>query len=41
MQTLNHGYKSLSFLLGLNWDRVLMTAAMVAALYAGAFVALI
>ncbi|WP_272911407.1 hypothetical protein [Loktanella sp. M215] len=41
MQTMTKGYKSVSTLVTLNWDRMLMTAAMIAALYAGAYVALI
>ena len=41
MQTLNSGYKGLSFLVSLNVDRLMMVAALVAALYAGSYIALI
>jgi|TARA_R110002073_G_scaffold309188_1_gene479410 hypothetical protein len=41
MQTLNQGYKGLSFLMSLNIDRLLMMGAIVAALYAGSYLALI
>ena len=41
MQTLNQGYKGLSFLMSLNVDRLLMIGVMVAALYAGSYIALI
>ncbi len=41
MQTLNHSYKGLSFLVRLNVDRLLMIGAMVAALYVGSYLALI
>ena len=41
MQTISEGYKGVSTLVTLNWDRLLMTAAMVGALYAGAYVALL
>ena len=40
MQTLTHSYSSLSFVLRLNWDRLMMGAALVAALYAGAYLAI-
>lgn len=39
MQTLTNNYNSLSFILRLNLDRLLMGAALVAALYAAAFLA--
>lgn len=39
MQTLANNYTSLSLILRLNLDRMLMGAALVAALYAAAFVA--
>ncbi len=38
MQTLNQGYRGLSFLIGLNWDRILYGCTIVAALWFGAFV---
>ena len=41
MQTIALGYKGVSTLVSLNWDRMFMTAALVGALYAGAFVALL
>jgi len=41
MQTLNQGYKGLSFLVSLNADRLMMIGALVAALYAGSYIALI
>lgn len=41
MQTLNYGYKGLSFLVSLNVDRLMMAGALVAALYAGSYIALI
>ncbi len=41
MQTLNKGYKGVSTLVILNWDRFIMTAALVAALYASAYIALL
>ncbi len=41
MQTLSQGYKGLSFLVSLNMDRLMMICALVAALYAGSFIALI
>jgi len=41
MQTLNQGYKSLSFLVSLNAERLIMAAVLVLALYIGSFVALI
>ncbi len=39
MQTLTQSYNGLSFVLRLNWDRLMMGAALVAALYIAAFVA--
>lgn len=41
MQTLYSGYKGLSFLVSLNVDRLLMAGALVCALYAGSYIALI
>ncbi len=41
MHTLNQGYKGLFFLVSLNSDRLLMIGAMIAALYAGSYLALI
>ncbi|MFT5631535.1 MAG: hypothetical protein ACI82I_000815 [Gammaproteobacteria bacterium] len=41
MQTLNSGYKGLSFLVSLNVDRLIMVGALVGALYAGSYIALI
>ena len=41
MRTIAQGYKGVSTLVTLNWDRIFMTAALVGALYAGAFVALL
>lgn len=41
MQTLTQSYKGASTLISLNWDRLLMTGAMIAALYAGAYIALL
>jgi hypothetical protein len=40
MQTLAHGYRGLSFLVGLNWDRLLTTGTIILALYAGSYIAL-
>ncbi len=37
MQTIAHSYRGLSLLVDLNWDRVLMPAAIAAALLAGAY----
>ena len=41
MQTIADGYKGVSTLVRLNWDRVLFTGALIAALYAGAYVMLV
>ena len=41
MQILSQGYKGLSFWAGLNMDRLMMIGALVAALYAGSYIALI
>lgn len=41
MQTLTHGYRGVRILMTLNWDRLLYTGALIVALYAGAYVALI
>jgi hypothetical protein len=38
MQTLHNGYRGLSLLIGLNWDRLLYLATIAAALWAGAVV---
>lgn len=40
MQTLNQGYRGMSVLMTLNWDRLLYTGALIGALYAGSYVAL-
>ncbi|MFN3646507.1 MAG: hypothetical protein ACK4S2_08330 [Gemmobacter sp.] len=37
MQTLSSGYRSLSLLLNLNWDRLFSLATIVLGLLAGAF----
>jgi hypothetical protein len=37
MRLVMNGYKSLSFLLGLNWDRVFFLGTIVVGLLAGAF----
>ena len=37
MQTLAQGYRGLSLLIGLNWDRLLYIATIACALSAGAF----
>jgi len=38
MQTLAQGYRGVSLLIGLNWDRLLYLATIAGALWAGAFV---
>lgn len=38
MQTITQGYKGARLLLNLNWDRIICTGVLVAALYAGAYV---
>lgn len=38
MQTLAQGYRGMTVLLNLNWDRIICTGVLVAALYAGAYV---
>jgi hypothetical protein len=38
MQTIQNGYKSVSLLLSINWDRLLYCFAIVMALYLAAFV---
>ncbi|EPX78152.1 hypothetical protein [Salipiger mucosus] len=38
MQTINAGYKSLSLLVTINWDRLLYVFTILAALFLGAFV---
>ena len=35
MQTINAGYRSLSYLVNLNWDRLMYGAAITAALWLG------
>lgn len=40
MQTIAQGYRGMSLLMRLNWDRFLTTGALVAALYAGAYITL-
>ncbi len=37
MQTINSGYRSLSLLLNLNWDRLLYVCVVIFALFFGAF----
>ena len=41
MQTLAQGYKGVSTLMTLNRDRILTTGALIGALYAGAYIALL
>lgn len=41
MQTLTQGYRGVRVLVTLNWDRMLFTGALIGALYAGAYIALI
>lgn len=41
MQTLGEGYKSISFLVGLNGDRLVMVGVMIAALWLGSHIALV
>lgn len=38
MQTLNNGYRGLTLLIGLNWDRILYLATIAGALWAGAMI---
>ncbi|GGW21575.1 hypothetical protein GCM10011452_02720 [Gemmobacter lanyuensis] len=38
MQTVMNGYRGLSFLVGLNWDWLVMLAAILGGLLSGAFV---
>ena len=38
MQTLSNGYRGVTLLIGLNWDRILYLAGIAAALWAGALV---
>ena len=40
MQAIAHGYKGVRILFSLNWDRIIYTGTLVAALYAGAYVGL-
>jgi len=40
MQTLTHGYRGVRVLMTLNWDRIIYTGALIGALYAGSYVAL-
>ncbi|WP_255670707.1 hypothetical protein [Cognatishimia sp. F0-27] len=37
MQTIQDGYRSMSLLVHINWDRMLYIATIVAALFAGAY----
>jgi hypothetical protein len=37
MQTIQNGYKGVSLLVAINWDRLLYCFAILAALYLGAF----
>ena len=41
MQTLAQGYKGVTVLVHLNWDRFLFTGTLIAALYGGAYLALL
>jgi uncharacterized membrane protein affecting hemolysin expression len=38
MHTIENGYRALSLLIDINWDRVLFPAAILVALMAGAYV---
>jgi hypothetical protein len=38
MQTLENGYRGLSLLMQLNWDRILYLMTILAALWIGAFI---
>ncbi|SLN15463.1 hypothetical protein [Roseisalinus antarcticus] len=38
MQTLNQGYRGVSLLIGLNWDRLLYLVTIAGALWAGAMI---
>ncbi len=38
MQQIEHGYRGLSLLLNLNWDRIMYLATILVALMLGAFV---
>jgi hypothetical protein len=40
MQLISQSYQGLSFLVGLNWDRLLTTATIVGSLYAASYIAL-
>lgn len=40
MQTLAQGYRGLSVLVELNWDRLLTTATIVGSLYAASYIVL-
>ena len=40
MQTLTRSYRGMTVLVNLNWDRILYTGALIGALYAGSYVAL-
>jgi hypothetical protein len=40
MQTIAQGYKSVSLLVELNWDRILTTATVIGSLYAAAYIML-
>ncbi|WP_439523537.1 hypothetical protein [Marivita sp.] len=37
MQTIQHGYRSFSLLISINWDRMIYVFAIVASLFLGAF----
>lgn len=41
MHTIAKGYRGVSTLVALTWDRILITALLVGALYVGAFIALL
>lgn len=41
MQTITRGYKGVSTLMSLNWDRLLTTGTLIFALYAGTYIALL
>ncbi|WP_301281435.1 hypothetical protein [Loktanella sp. 3ANDIMAR09] len=41
MQTIKQGYRSVSTIVSLNWDRAIMTVILMLALYLGGYVALL
>lgn len=41
MQTLSQGYRGVSTLMKLNWDRILTTGTLIFALYASTYIALL